>query len=79
MKRLEDLCRGETPGSELRELSKIFSYDEDERVWVWPDNPNSSNSNIGSFKRPLLTLECGKARASADDVLIYIPPATSKS
>lgn len=74
MKRLEDMCRGETPGSEIRELAKIFSYDEDERIWVWPDNPDSSDSNIGSFKRPLLTLECGEARASSGMALIYIVP-----
>lgn len=64
--------------TEIRELARIFSYDEDERIWVWPDHPDASNANIGSYERPLRTLEVGKARASAGDLLIYVPPSTSQ-
>jgi len=65
------MCLGEPPDSELKELGEILIRD---RVWVWPDNLDSSDANIGSFKRPLRTLESGKARASRGMALIYIVP-----
>ena len=61
----------------IRELGTIFSREV--RVWVWPDHPDSSDGNIGSWTRPLRTLEEGKRRTSRLDVLIYIPPFTSQA
>ena len=60
--------------SEIRELATIFAYNEDERIWVWPDHPQSTDANIGSFERPLRSLEEGKLRVSSGCILIYIPP-----
>jgi len=72
----KEMCRGlEDPPGDLKELSTIFIRER--RVWVWPDHPKSDDANYGSYIRPLKSLDCGKARASKGDVLIYIPPSTS--
>ena len=66
------MCLGEPPDSELKELGEILIRD---RVWVWPDNLDSSDANIGSFKRPLRTLESGKGltRYGVDLYCSYFP------